>query len=119
MTLSRFGFWGVAVAVSAMLSMPRAVRAEPPCAADVRKLCADAPAGGVRACLVAKESSLSEACRNSLDAFGRDMGSLAATCRWDVARFCSDIAPGGGRILGCLQRNRDQLSPECANALAK
>lgn len=34
-------------------------------------------------------------------------------CGADVARVCPDVVPGGGRILQCLERRRDRLSPAC------
>lgn len=97
------------------------VRAEPPCQADVQKFCADAPVGvgAVQACLEKHEAELSKECLQRLDDFKARAGALAATCRWDVARFCSDVAPGGGRIARCMQARRDQLSPECKDALEK
>lgn len=40
-------------------------------------------------------------------------------CRTDHDRFCSDVAPGGGRILACLQSHAGQLSSACAQALPR
>ena len=34
-------------------------------------------------------------------------------CRGDVAKFCSDVPKGGGRITMCLNKNMDSLSEEC------
>jgi hypothetical protein len=38
-------------------------------------------------------------------------------CRSDYSKFCTGTAPGGGRILACLQSHADQLSTECKDAL--
>lgn len=38
-------------------------------------------------------------------------------CRADHDRLCSDVTPGGGRILACLQSHAGQLSSVCARAL--
>ena len=113
---------GIAAAVALAASVTASpVRAEAPCMADVQKFCADAPTGvgAVQACLKKHEAELSKECVARLDDFKARAGALAATCRWDVARFCSDVAPGGGRIARCMQAKRDQLSPECKDALQK
>jgi hypothetical protein len=34
-------------------------------------------------------------------------------CANDVVRLCRDVAPGGGRVIRCLETQRDQLSPSC------
>ena len=34
-------------------------------------------------------------------------------CEGDIARFCSNLRPGGGNIADCLSQNEAQLSPEC------
>ncbi len=34
-------------------------------------------------------------------------------CAADIARFCSNIQPGKGRIANCLKQNEAQLSPGC------
>jgi hypothetical protein len=39
-------------------------------------------------------------------------------CANDIAKFCSDVKPGGGRILGCLQEHRDDLSASCRDRIA-
>ncbi|WP_315777475.1 MULTISPECIES: cysteine rich repeat-containing protein [unclassified Bradyrhizobium] len=40
-----------------------------------------------------------------------------ATCQADYARFCSDVLPGGGRIIACLTRNYAQLADACKKVL--
>ena len=34
-------------------------------------------------------------------------------CTADYRRFCTDTAPGGGRILQCLKEHAQELSPAC------
>jgi hypothetical protein len=34
-------------------------------------------------------------------------------CRTDIEKFCPDVNPGGGRMVECLQKHREELSPEC------
>lgn len=38
-------------------------------------------------------------------------------CGADVRRLCRGAPPGGGRIIGCLVENREQLSPGCRAAM--
>ncbi len=38
-------------------------------------------------------------------------------CKADYDKFCAGIAPGGGRIVACLNGKRDQLSDVCKAAL--
>ena len=38
---------------------------------------------------------------------------LQGPCKPDVMRYCKDVKPGSGRILRCLRRNTDRLSPDC------
>jgi hypothetical protein len=107
------------LAASAIGFPLRLAAADPPCVADVKRLCADVPPGGGRteACLQEHEARLSEACRKALDDLSREVGALAATCRWDIARFCSDVRPGGARVLECLERHEADLAPECKDRL--
>ncbi|WJR75313.1 cysteine rich repeat-containing protein [Bradyrhizobium sp. NP1] len=38
-------------------------------------------------------------------------------CKADYQKFCAGIAPGGGRIVACLNGQRNQLSDSCKKAL--
>ena len=92
-----------------------------PCAADVEKFCSKVPIGGgrIQACLNEHEKQLSPACAAAHASMQKQIGSIVATCREDISRFCSDVSPGGGRIAGCLQEHRSELSPACADRLKK
>ena len=41
----------------------------------------------------------------------------AGACKTDYEKFCAGTAPGGGRIVACLNKQRDQLSAICKKAL--
>jgi len=38
-------------------------------------------------------------------------------CKEDIARLCPDVAPGGGRILGCLKKHENEVSIGCAKEM--
>ena len=38
-------------------------------------------------------------------------------CKADYEKFCAGTAPGGGRIVACLNKKHDQLSDACKQAL--
>ena len=112
--------WMVASSASLVTVLAFGVAlAGPPCVKDVQKLCPDVPPGGgrVQACLEKQKANISDDCRKQVDRFTQEIGTLAAMCRNDITRFCSDTAPGGGRVLACLRSNAEDLSPECSAGL--
>jgi len=40
-----------------------------------------------------------------------------AACASDVQKLCPSVAPGGGRILGCLKQHKDEVSEGCKRAV--
>jgi hypothetical protein len=101
--------------------VPAAARDPNPCAADIEKFCSKVPIGGgrIQACLKEHEKELSPECAARHENLEQQIGSLVATCRNDISRFCSDVSPGRGRIAACLQQHRSELSPACADRLKK
>src|SRR5262249_62335429 len=41
----------------------------------------------------------------------------ARACRGDVEKFCQGIAPGGGRLIRCLEENSAKLSAGCKKVI--
>jgi hypothetical protein len=89
------------------------------CEADIARLCKDVPMGSgrIQACLKEHETEVSEACRTKIDELATEAQVLAVVCRWDMGLFCSGVAPGGGRLLACLQQNASGLSGACERQL--
>ena len=42
---------------------------------------------------------------------------LKEACKGDYKALCSNVQPGGGRIVTCLKQQADKLSPGCKQAL--
>src|SRR5512143_1645024 len=112
MTMRRLAIGG---AILGLFTYVTVASAAPPCLADIQKLCANVPgtAGQIQACLKSHEAALSKECKAHVDGMKKTAGELAATCIWDIERFCSDVPSGGGRLAECLKGNRNDLSPEC------
>ncbi len=112
----------VAVSIAVlMLAASVAAAGDPPCIPEVKKYCANEPAGvgAVQACLKRHEADLSATCKAKVADLQKEVGAIAATCQYDIMRFCDDVTPGGGRVAACLQNHRDDLSPECNDRLPK
>jgi len=89
--------------------------------ADIEKFCATVPLGDgrIQTCLSQHEKQLSTDCAARHADLEKDMGRLAATCRYDISRFCWNVTPGGGSVARCLYRHRMDLSPLCSDQLRK
>jgi hypothetical protein len=48
-----------------------------------------------------------------------DRDAMRQACAADIANFCKDVQPGGGKLRECLHYNRDHLSPGCLAAWQK
>jgi hypothetical protein len=40
-----------------------------------------------------------------------------AACKADYQKYCKGTMPGGGRIIACLNKQRDQLAEGCKKVL--
>jgi hypothetical protein len=39
---------------------------------------------------------------------------LEKSCADDIKKYCSDVTPGEGRMIYCMQAHEDKISPKCA-----
>lgn len=96
------------------------------CNYDISQHCNDAGEStlSLMMCLLAKEDGLSPACREEmLEAAASAVAgpevldySISA-CEKDVGKYCSDVPPGEGRVLGCIRANGSTVSEKCITAL--
>jgi hypothetical protein len=96
------------------------------CQVELTTYCKDVTPGEGRilACIYAFEDKLSPRCEyalyDSIDQLNRTLTNLSyvvAECGDDLDAYCSDVKPGEGRLLDCLNRNEDKVSSRCNNAL--
>ena len=43
--------------------------------------------------------------------------TVLRACKPDIAQFCSQVAPGGGRIKACMKSHMHELSEPCKEAM--
>jgi hypothetical protein len=96
------------------------------CDKELKTYCKDVTPGEGRglACLYAFSDKLSPQCEYALyDAavqLERAINALSYTvneCRDDLTKFCSNIKPGEGRLLQCIDKNDAKVSGRCKQAL--
>jgi hypothetical protein len=55
----------------------------------------------------------------SRTAFSRELtAEQRSACMGDYEKFCKGTTPGGGRIIACLSKSSDKLTPACRKVLA-
>jgi hypothetical protein len=54
----------------------------------------------------------------SATAFAQNLTAAQRTaCKGDYDKYCTGTIPGGGRIIACLNKQRDSLSDACKKVL--
>ena len=96
------------------------------CKAEIQTYCKGVTPGEGRvlACLYAYQDKLSSRCEYALyDAsvqLERVVNALtyvANECRGDLQAYCSNVKPGEGRLLDCLEKNKAKVSARCKQAV--
>lgn len=94
------------------------------CEAEIEQLCPDSPEGsGRKKCLEQRARHLAAPCqqqlRERLVKWKEERSRFLTACQTDVARWCSSVKPGGGKILQCLQEHAQEVSDRCYETLPK
>ena len=96
------------------------------CQKEIATYCKDVVPGRGRvlACLYARQDKLSARCEFAMyDAAAQLERAVAALtylaneCRDDLKAFCSDIKAGEGRLLQCIDSNKEKISSRCRQAI--
>jgi hypothetical protein len=92
---------------------------EPPCLADVKRLCARVPPTGsfVQGCLEQHLDELSPKCRKQVRTVTDDATALTDACERDLDRLCAEQRTVAGERVSCLIQHRDALSAKCRDQL--
>jgi Golgi apparatus protein 1 len=97
------------------------------CEADLEQFCSTVNPGEGRIlhCVAAHEDQLSGQCTYALyqaatllDQMAAALSYVAQSCAEDIKAQCSDVQPGEGRLLSCLESKREAVSPACTKAMA-
>jgi hypothetical protein len=101
-------------------------KVEQNCTKDLETYCQNVTPGEDRevACLYAYSDKISTPCltalyvtqgefKNAVD----NLDAFIADCRPDILKLCSKVAIGEGRILACLEENKDKVAVKCRENL--
>lgn len=98
---------------------------QPRCDNDISQLCTETGETTLSLvmCLLAKGEDLSPACREDMleaaaiaIAGAEVLDYSISACEKDVGKYCSDVLPGEGRVLGCIRANASTVSERCITA---
>ena len=96
------------------------------CQKDIETYCKGVKPGEGRilACLYAYQDKLSNRCEYALyDAAAQLERAIAALtylaneCKDDLKAYCSDVKPGEGRLINCIDKNMEKVSKRCKQAI--
>ena len=96
------------------------------CKKDIETYCKGVTPGEGRilACLYAYQDKLSNRCEFALyDAAAQleraitALTYLANECKDDLKAYCSDVKPGEGRLINCIDKNMEKVSNRCKQAI--
>ena len=76
-------------------------------------------------CIAAHEDKISGSCTYAfyqaasvLEQLSVAIAYLAQECETEIETFCSDVEPGQGRMLACLDEQNEQIGAGCQKAIA-
>ena len=96
------------------------------CKVELESYCKEVTPGEGRllACIYAHEEKLSSRCEYALYDSAAQLERavsaltyLANECDEDLAKHCTEVEPGEGRLLDCLEKHEKEVSERCHQAL--
>jgi hypothetical protein len=96
------------------------------CAAEIESFCSQVSPGEGRllACFYAHEDKLSGQCQYALYSASAQLDQavsaldyVATQCQDDLMQHCANVQIGEGRVIECLQANKDVVSAACTQAV--
>lgn len=96
------------------------------CAMEIEKFCSQVTPGDGRmlACFFAHEDKISSQCQFALYNASAQLehavsalNYVAGECDDDIMKLCANVEVGEGRILDCLDKNKDSVSASCRQAI--
>ena len=97
------------------------------CAAEIENYCSQVTIGEGRllACFYAHEDKLSGQCQYALYTASAELehaisalNYVAGQCQADIVKLCASVQAGEGRILECLDSQKESVSAQCKKAVA-
>ncbi|NTU60068.1 MAG: hypothetical protein HGA98_03300 [Deltaproteobacteria bacterium] len=95
------------------------------CDKELATYCKDVTPGGGRglACLYAFSDKLSGRCEYALydasiqlERFVAALTYMATECKDDLRQYCASVPAGEGRLIDCLDKNKEKVSDRCKQA---
>ena len=97
------------------------------CAPEIENYCSQVTIGEGRllACFYAHEDKLSGQCQYALYTASAELehaisalNYVAGQCQADIVKLCASVQAGEGRILECLDSQKESVSAQCKKAVA-
>lgn len=97
------------------------------CVAEIENYCSQVTIGEGRllACFYAHEDKLSGQCQYALYTASAELehavsslNYVAGQCQADIVKLCANVQAGEGRILECLDSQKETVSAQCKQAVA-
>ena len=97
------------------------------CQSDIEQYCSQVTPGEGRIlqCMAAHEDKISGQCEYAfyqaaslLEQISVAINYLAQECKTEIQTLCSDVEPGEGRILECLDKQPEKVGAACKQAIA-
>jgi hypothetical protein len=63
---------------------------------------------------VGSASAQTDITKAILQKLAAEAAKLENSCADDIKKYCSDVTPGEGRMIYCMQAHEDKISPKCA-----